>query len=77
VAALSGSPRTIEAVTSVQSSLHEMLLSIPFLGTNISHSHRQHRDLATAILRGRSERAHQVMAEHCDDTAALLRAFLG
>ncbi|MGZ5403590.1 MAG: FadR/GntR family transcriptional regulator [Nocardioides sp.] len=77
VAALSGSPRTIEAVTSVQSSLHEMLLSIPFLGANISHSHHQHRDLTSAVLRGRPERAHQVMEEHCDDTAALLRALLG
>ncbi len=76
VAALSGSPRTIEAVTSVQASLHEMLLSIPFLGANISHSHRQHRDVTSAVLRGRPERAHQVMEEHCDDTAALLRAFL-
>ena len=54
-----------------------MLLSIPFLGANINHSNRQHRDLTAAILRGRSERAHQVMAEHCDDTAALLRGFLG
>jgi len=77
VAALSGSPRTIEAVTSVQASLHEMLLSIPFLGANISHSHRQHRDLSTAILKGRTDRARQVMEEHCDDTGALLRAFLG
>jgi GntR family transcriptional repressor for pyruvate dehydrogenase complex len=77
VATLSGSPRTIEAVTSVQSSLHEMLLSIPFLGANINHSHRQHRDLTLAIQRGRSERARQVMEEHCDDTAALLRGFLG
>jgi GntR family transcriptional regulator, transcriptional repressor for pyruvate dehydrogenase complex len=77
VAALSRSPRTIEAVTSVQASLHEMLLSIPFLGANISHSHRQHRDLTSAILKGRIERARQVMEEHCDDTAALLRGFLG
>ena len=77
VAAVSGSTRTVEAVTSVQASLHEMLLSIPFLGANISHSHRQHRDLTTAILKGRADRARRVMEEHCDDTAALLRAFLG
>jgi GntR family transcriptional repressor for pyruvate dehydrogenase complex len=77
VAALSGSSRTAEAVTSVQSSLHEMLLSIPFLGANISHSHRQHRDITTAIVKGRADRARRVMEQHCDDTAALLRGFLG
>jgi GntR family transcriptional repressor for pyruvate dehydrogenase complex len=76
VAALSGSDRTIEAVTSVQSSLHEMLGSIPVLEANISHSHRQHRSLTTAILRGRADRARRVMEEHCDDTAALLRGLL-
>lgn len=76
VAALSGSDRTMEAVTSVQSSLHEMLGSIPVLEANISHSHRQHRSLTTAILRGRADRARRVMEEHCDDTAALLRGLL-
>ena len=61
----------------MQSSLHEMLLSIPVLEANISHSHRQHRRLVTAILRGRPTRARRVMEEHCDDTAALLRGLLG
>ena len=42
IASLTGSPRTIEAVTSVQASLHEMLLAIPVLDTNIGHSDRQH-----------------------------------
>lgn len=77
VAALSGSPRTIDAVTSVQASLHEMLSAIPVLGTNIAHSDRQHRDLCRAILDGRPERAREVMEEHCDDTAALLRGLVG
>ncbi len=76
MAALSGSARTIEAVTSVQASLHEMLLSIPFLEANISHSHRQHRDVTPPSWRAGPTRARQVMEEHCDDTAALLRAFL-
>lgn len=76
VAALTGSGRTIEAVTSVQSSLHEMLGSIPVLEANIGHSHRQHRSLTTAIVRGRPDRARRVMEEHCDDTAALLRGLL-
>lgn len=77
IASLSGSRRTIEAVTSVQSSLHEMLSAIPVLGTNINHSDRHHRDICKAILEGRAEDARAVMEKHCDDTAALLRGFLG
>lgn len=77
VAACSGSPRTIEAVTSVQATLHEMLLAIPVLGTNIAHSDRQHALLAKAILAGQPEKARSVMEEHCDDTAALLRGLVG
>lgn len=77
VAALSGSPRVVEAVTSVQATLHEMLLAIPVLGTNITHSDRQHAALTKAILAGHAEKARTVMEEHCDDTAALLRGLLG
>ena len=77
VASLSGSPRTIEAVTSVQATLHEMLLAIPVLDTNIAHSDRQHAALVRAILAGRAVRARTVMEEHCDDTAALLRGLVG
>ncbi len=77
VAALSGSPRVIDAVTSVQASLHEMLSAIPVLEANIAHSDRQHRDLHKAILDGRPDRARAVMEEHCADTAALLRGLLG
>jgi GntR family transcriptional repressor for pyruvate dehydrogenase complex len=76
VAALSGSPRVVEAVTSVQASLHEMLSAIPVLQTNITHSDAQHATLARAVLDGRPERARQTMEEHCDDTAALLRGLL-
>ena len=67
----------IESVTSVQATLHEMLLAIPVLGTNIGHSDRQHAALVRAILAGDPERARSVMEEHCDDTAALLRGLLG
>ncbi len=77
VATLTGSPRVIEAVTSVQSTLHEMLGAIPVLETNIAHSDTQHSRIAKAILAGRAPRARQVMEEHCDDTAALLRGLLG
>lgn len=77
VAALSESPRLVEAVTSVQSTLHEMLLAIPVLEANIAHSDRQHALLVKAILAGKPERARRVMEEHCDDTAALLRGLVG
>ncbi len=77
VASLAGSPRVIEAVTSVQATLHEMLLAIPVLGANIAHSDRQHAALVKAILAGNADRARAVMEEHCDDTAALLRGLVG
>ena len=77
VAALTGSPRVVEAVTSVQATLHEMLLAIPVLEANIAHSDRQHAALVRAILAGKPDRARRVMEEHCDDTAALLRGLRG
>jgi GntR family transcriptional regulator, transcriptional repressor for pyruvate dehydrogenase complex len=77
VAALTGSPRLVEAVTSVQATLHEMLLAIPVLDTNIAHSDRQHGLLVRAVLAGDADRARRVMEEHCDDTAALLRGLVG
>jgi GntR family transcriptional repressor for pyruvate dehydrogenase complex len=77
VAALTGSPSTIEAVTSVQATLHEMLSAIPVLEANITHSDRQHARIVRAILAGRSGDARRVMEQHCDDTAALLRGLVG
>ncbi len=77
VAALTGSPRLVEAVTSVQATLHEMLLAIPVLDANIAHSDRQHAAVVRAILGGRPDRARRAMEQHCDDTAALLRGLVG
>lgn len=77
IASLTDSSRTIEAVTSVQATLHEMLLAIPVMGTNIVHSDRQHARLVNAILASKPDRARKVMEEHCDDTAALLRGLVG
>ena len=77
IAALSGSPRLVEAVTSVQATLHEMLLAIPVLEANIAHSDRQHERLVRAILDGSADHARRAMEEHCDDTAALLRGLVG
>lgn len=76
VAAVSGSRRLIEAVTSVQASLHEMLLAIPVLDRNIAHSDRQHARIVRAVLKGQPSRARLAMEDHCDDTAALLRGLL-
>ena len=61
----------------MQATLHEMLLAIPVLDTNIAHSDRQHAALVRAILAGKPDRARRVMEEHCDDTAALLRGLVG
>jgi len=77
IAALTGSPRVVEAVTTVQATLHEMLLAIPVLDANIAHSDRQHAAVVRAILAGRPDRARRAMEEHCDDTAALLRGLVG
>jgi GntR family transcriptional repressor for pyruvate dehydrogenase complex len=77
VASLASSPRLIEAVTSVQATLHEMLLAIPVLQANIAHSDLQHAAVVKAILAGDADRARRAMEEHCDDTAALLRGLVG
>ncbi len=77
LAALSRSSRVIEAVTSVQATLHQMLSAIPVLETNIAHSDRQHRRVLEAVLAGRPDAARRAMTEHCDDTGALLRGLIG
>ncbi len=77
IASLTGSPRVLEAVTSVQGTLHDMLLAIPVLETNIAHSDRQHAAVVRAIFDGRPDRARKAMEQHCDDTAALLRGLVG
>ncbi|SFC50127.1 transcriptional regulator, GntR family [Nocardioides terrae] len=76
IAALTGSHRVIESVTSVQATLHEMLLAIPQLETNIAHSDDQHTAVVRAILAKRPDPARRAMEQHCDDTAALLRGLL-
>lgn len=77
IAAASGSPRLMTAVTQVQAELDEMLHAIPVLAVNIAHSTAQHEAIVAAILGGNPRKASRVMTEHCDDTAALLRGLLG
>jgi GntR family transcriptional repressor for pyruvate dehydrogenase complex len=76
IAAASGSTRTMRAVTEVQADLDEMLQAIPVLPVNIAHSTAQHESIVSAILDGDARKASRVMAEHCEDTAALLRGLL-
>ncbi len=73
---MTGSPRLIDAVTTVQADLHDMLLAIPVLPINIEHSNAQHAAILDAILAGEEHRARRVMEDHCDDTAALLRGLM-
>ncbi len=77
IASLTGSPSVIDAVTTVQARLHEMLTTIPVLGRNIAHSTDQHEAIVQAIIDSEPEQARRVMEQHCDDTAALLRGLLG
>ena len=77
LATVTGSARTLEAVTSVQASLDEMLRAIPVYDANIAHSDRQHETIVAAVLDGDPARARRAMEQHCDDTAALLRGLLG
>ena len=76
IASVTGSPRLIDAVTTVQADLHDMLLAIPVLPINIEHSNAQHAAILDAILAGEEHRARRVMEDHCDDTAALLRGLM-
>jgi GntR family transcriptional repressor for pyruvate dehydrogenase complex len=76
LAALTGSTYLVDAVTQVQAAVHEMLLAIPVLPTNIEHSNAQHAEILAAVEAGEPERARRAMEEHCDDTAALLRGLL-
>ena len=76
LAGLTGSAYLVDAVTQVQAAVHEMLLAIPVLPTNIEHSNAQHAAIVAAVEARDPERARRAMEEHCDDTAALLRGLL-
>lgn len=76
IAALTGSPMLLDAVTTVQMRLHDMLDAIPVLDRNIEHSREQHGAIVRAILDGDGDGARLTMERHCDDTAALLRGLL-
>lgn len=76
IATLTCSPRVIEAVTTAQASVHEMLSLISVLENNIDHSDRQHERIVSAVLAGDAAWARRAMEQHCDDTAGLLCGLL-
>lgn len=76
IATATQSDLIVDAVTTAQKYLHDLLVAIPVLPVNIEHSDSQHAAIVAAILAGHAERARSVMEQHCDDTAALLRGLL-
>lgn len=76
LAELSGSARLTESYASVRATVNDLLDCIPLLVRNLEHSQRQHTALVAAVLAGEADTAREVMREHCDGTAALLRGFL-
>jgi GntR family transcriptional regulator, transcriptional repressor for pyruvate dehydrogenase complex len=76
VAALSGSPMLIEAVTRTQASLDRLLSRLSALPGSVEQSHRSHQAVVAAILSGDPLAARAEMEQHCDATAALLRTLL-
>ncbi|MEO3975314.1 FCD domain-containing protein [Streptomyces sp. CAU 1734] len=76
LAELSGSPTLAEQYAAVRASLNELLDCIPLLVRNLEHSQQQHTALVEAVLDGDADGAREMMREHCEGTAALLRGFL-
>lgn len=76
LAELSGSPSLAAQYAAVRAGVNELLDCIPLLVRNLEHSQAQHAALVEAVLRRDAEGAREVMREHCQGTAALLRGFL-
>jgi GntR family transcriptional regulator, transcriptional repressor for pyruvate dehydrogenase complex len=76
IATVCGSNELSQSCNTVQIKIHQFLAEIPFLQKNIEGSDEQHRTIVEAILAGDAARARDVMHEHCDATAALLKGLL-
>lgn len=76
LAELSGSPTLAARYAAVRATLNDLLDCIPLLVRNLEHSQQQHSALVEAVLDGDADAAREVMREHCEGTAALLRGFL-
>jgi DNA-binding FadR family transcriptional regulator len=76
IAGLSGSATLAERYAAVRATVNDLLDCIPLLVRNLEHSQAQHTALVEAVLDGDADGAREVMREHCEGTAALLRGFL-
>ncbi|MER5770555.1 FadR/GntR family transcriptional regulator [Streptomyces sp. NPDC001985] len=76
LAELAGSPTLAGQYAAVRATLNDLLDCIPLLVRNLEHSQHQHTALVEAVLDGDADGAREVMREHCEGTAALLRGFL-
>ncbi|MFI9581765.1 FadR/GntR family transcriptional regulator [Streptomyces sp. NPDC052236] len=76
LAELSGSATLTSQYAAVRATLNELLDCIPLLVRNLEHSQQQHEALVGAVLEADADAAREVMREHCEGTAALLRGFL-
>ncbi|WP_432073570.1 FadR/GntR family transcriptional regulator [Streptomyces wuyuanensis] len=76
LAELSGSPTLTSQYAAVRATVNDLLDCIPLLVRNLEHSQQQHVALVEAVLEGDADAAREVMREHCEGTAALLRGFL-
>ncbi|MEU5403009.1 FCD domain-containing protein [Streptomyces sp. NPDC005963] len=76
LAELSGSPTLAAQYAVVRADLNDLLDCIPLLVRNLEHSQHQHTALVDAVLDGDADGARDLMREHCEGSAALLRGFL-
>lgn len=73
---LAGAPSLVPLIADNRMRVNELLDRIPLLEPNIAHSNEQHEAIVIAILTGDVDRASEVMREHLEGSAALLRGFL-
>ncbi|WP_267245778.1 FadR/GntR family transcriptional regulator [Streptomyces sp. PR69] len=76
LAELSGSASLTAQYAAVRARVNDLLDCIPLLVRNLEHSQQQHAALVEAVLEQDADGAREVMREHCEGTAALLRGFL-
>ncbi|MGW3562746.1 FadR/GntR family transcriptional regulator [Streptomyces sp. NPDC000941] len=76
LAELAGSPSLAAQYAAVRATVNDLLDCIPLLVRNLEHSQAQHTALVEAVLDRDADGAREVMREHCEGTAALLRGFL-
>lgn len=75
IAEVLGSPTITELAAETRMRINELLDGLPLLVPSIDHSDEQHREIASAILRGQPDEAAAMMADHLAGTEALIRGF--